>query len=256
VLTDLIPVVKNPRHVTSFAIRCGGGVFLAAFAARGYAQATPPKTAFTGDFGFVSATGNTQLNTISLGEKLVRTDGRWTLAQLASFVRGETDRVETANQLRVAGRADAAFHPRLSAFAGVSFERNTFAGIKRRTDEIAGVRWKAIVATRDSMSIDGGGVATQASNVDGTKRHYPSARVAGAYKHVFTKSAYFAQLAEYVPNLQTSGAYRATSESSLVAPLSAHVGIKASYVIQYDSRPPAGFGTTDRLFTTGIQIAY
>lgn len=229
---------------------------LGCVAARGGAQAAAAKTSFTGDFGFVSASGNTRLSTLSLGDKVVRTDGRWVFSQLAGFVHGETNGTESANQLRVAGRADFAFHPRLGAFGGVSFERNTFAGFKRRVDEIAGVRWKAIVAPNDSLSVDGGGVLTQESDVDGTSTHYPSGRLAGAYKHTFTKSSYFAQLAEYIPNLQTSGAHRVNTESALVAPLSAHVGIKAAYVVRYDSRPPTSFGTTDRVVTTGIQVSY
>jgi putative salt-induced outer membrane protein len=229
---------------------------LACLASRSGAQVAAAKTSFTGDFGFVSATGNTRLSTLSVGDKIVRTDGRWMLSQLASYVQGETNGTESANQLRVAGRSDFAFHPRVGAFGGVSFERNTFAGFKRRLDEIAGVRWKAIVAPNDSLSVDGGGVLTQESDVDGTSKNYPSGRLAGAYKHTFTKSSYFAQLAEYIPNLQTGGAYRVNTESAIVAPLSAHVGIKAAYVIRYDSKPPTSFGTTDRVLTTGIQISY
>jgi putative salt-induced outer membrane protein len=220
------------------------------------AQTPAAKTSFTGDLGFVSATGNTQLTTLSLGERIVHTAGRWSFGQLASFVRGETDHVVTANELRVAGRADFALNPRLSAFGGVSFERNTFAGFKRRTDEIAGMRWKAIVAPQDSLSIDAGGVLTQQLDVDGANKSFPAARLGAAYQHLFTRSAYFAQTVEYVPNLETGGAYRLNGQSSIVAPISAHIGIKASYAIRYDSRPPATFGTTDRLLTTGVQISY
>jgi putative salt-induced outer membrane protein len=231
-------------------------ILVAGLSASVTAQATPAKTTFTGDFGFVSATGNTQLSTLSIGDKVVRTDGRLVLSQLAAYVHGETKGVESANQLRIAGRSDFALHPRVSMFAGVNFDRNPFAGFKRRTDEIAGLAWKAIVAPRDSMTIDGGGVLTQESDVDGTSKSYPSARAAGAYKHAFTKSSYFAQLAEYIPNLKTSGAYRVNSESAIVAPLSAHIGIKAAYQVRYDNKPPVTFGTTDRVLTTGIQISY
>lgn len=228
---------------------------LAGLSVVGSAQAVA-KTSVTGDFGFVSATGNTRLSTLSLGDKVVRTDGRWVFSQLAAYVHGETNNTESANQLRVAGRSDFAFHPRFGAFGGVAFERNAFAGFKRRLDEIAGVSWKAIVAPNDSLSVDGGGVLTQESDVDGSSKNYPSARLAGTYKHTFTKSAYFAQLAEYIPNLQTGGAYRVNTESAIIAPLSAHIGIKASYAVRYDSRPPASFGTTDRVLTTGIQVSY
>ena len=220
------------------------------------AAAPASKTSFTGDMGYVSASGNTNLTTLSVGEKLVHTHGRWTFTQLLAYVYGKTDQKESANQLRVAFRGDFAVGPRLAAFLGVATERNTFAGFDSRTDEIAGLSWKAIVAPSDSMNLDGGGVLTQQSNVDGTHEDFPSARAALAYKHVFSKAAYFQQLAEYVPNLKTSGAYRVNTESALVAPISAHIGIKLSWVVRYDSRPPVNFGSTDRVLTTGVQVSF
>jgi putative salt-induced outer membrane protein len=228
-----------------------------------HAQAPKPTTSFTGDLGYVSATGNTSLTTLSVGDKLAHTDGDWSFAQLGAYVYGKTDSKESANQLRFEGRADYALHPRFGVFADVAFERNPFAGFQRRIDENLGFRWKAIVAPRDSMSVDAGGGLTQESDIDatvpdaGTTSHnYSSARAAANYKHIFSKTAYFQEVAEYVPNLQTSGAYRANSESALVAPISSHIGIKMSYSVRYDSRPPVGFGTTDRVLTTGVQISF
>jgi putative salt-induced outer membrane protein YdiY len=219
-------------------------------------QAAAPKTAFTGDLGFVSATGNTRLTTLSVGEKLIHTNGRWVLTQLAAYVYGKTNAVESANQLRLGARADLAFMPRLGTFAGVTFERNTYAGFNSRTDEFAGLRWLAIVAPMDSMSIDGGGGFTQKDNVDGTSENDPSARVAANYKHLFSKAAYFQQVGEYIPNLGSTGGYRANSESALVAPISTHAGIKMSYTVRHDSKPPATFGKTDRVLTMGVQLTY
>lgn len=215
-----------------------------------------PVTSFSGDLGYVSATGNTNISTLSVGDKIVHTNGLWMFTQLGAYVSGETNNKETANQLRLAARVDYLLHPRVSVFVGTAYEKNTFAGFNSRTDEIAGASWAAIVAPRDSMRLDAGGVLTQESDVDSTSKHYPSARVALAYKHSFSKLAYFSQFAEYIPNLQESGSYRFNTESALVAPISTHVGIKVSYAIRFDSRPQPTFGTTDRLLTTGIQVSY
>src|SRR5204862_2614068 len=122
-------------------------------------------------------------------------------------------------------------HPGLAVFAGASFERNTFAGFDSRTDEVAGLSWKALAEPTDSLSVDVGGVLTQESDVDGTHKNFPAARLAGAYKHAFTKRSYFQQLAEYIPSLQTGGGYRVNTESAIVAPLSAHVGIKVGFAV-------------------------
>ncbi len=213
-------------------------------------------TSFTGDLGFVSASGNTNVTTLTIDDKIVHTSGYWMFTQFATYVSGETNNKQSANQLRVGEREDYALHPRVSVFAGFSFERNTFAGFNSRTDEILGVSWAAIVAPHDSARIDFGGVLTQEADIDSTHQSYPSARAALNYKHQFSKLAYFHQFIEYIPNLQTSGSYRFNTESALVAPISAHIGIKLSYAIRFDSRPQPTFGTTDRLLTTGIQISY
>jgi putative salt-induced outer membrane protein YdiY len=42
----------------------------------------------------------------------------------------------------------------------------------------------------------------------------------------------------------------------LIAPISQRIGLKISYVIRYDNVPQAGFSTTDRLFTTGLQLTF
>jgi putative salt-induced outer membrane protein len=218
----------------------------------------PPKPTTTAsvDLGFVSATGNTELTTLNVGEKVAHTEGRFLFSQLGVFVYGETKKVQSAEDLRSALRADVAWTPRVGGFAGVAYERNTYAGYNSRIDEIAGVLTRVLVEPEDSLSVDLGGVLTQQQNVDSTSQRIPSARAAMNYKHSFSKTSYFQQLAEYLPDLQNGGQYRLNTESSLVAPISSHVGVKVSYAFRYDSNPPANFGSTDRVLTTGVQISY
>ena len=220
------------------------------------AQAPASKTTVTADLGIVSASGNTRLRTMNVGDKVVHTTGRWAFTQLAAYVYGETNSIASANQLRASLRSDYSIENRLSAFAGIAFERNRFAGFTRRTDEVLGLSWKALTEPFDSLAIDAGGVLTQEGDVDGTEKSFPSARLAGNYKHAFTKTSYFQQLFEYLPNLETSGDYRINTESSIVAPLSSHAGIKIGYVVRFNSTPPATFGKTDRILTTGVQVAF
>jgi putative salt-induced outer membrane protein len=220
------------------------------------AQSPPPKTTATADFGLISASGNTQLRTFNVGDKVSHSTGNWVFTQLGAYVYGETRSLASANQLRAALRSDYSFMRRVSAFAGGSYERNRFAGFTRRTDEILGISWKALAATFDSLALDGGGVLTQEADVDGTSKNFPAGRLAGAYKHLFSKSSYFQQLAEYLPDLQSTGEYRVNAESSVVAPISAHMGMKFAYAVRFNSAPPAGFGKADRVVTGGIQVAY
>src|SRR5689334_23318853 len=66
------------------------------------AQAPPAawKSSGTVDFGFMSATGNTDVTNITLGEKVSGTRGLVTISQFLASVYGKTKGVESANQLR------------------------------------------------------------------------------------------------------------------------------------------------------------
>ena len=105
-------------NMLSSVTRLGAALAIVVMASAAGGQAAAPKTDFTGDLGFVSATGNTRLTTLSVGEKLTHTNGRWVLSQLAAYVYGKTNAVESANQLRLGARADFAFRPRFGGFGG------------------------------------------------------------------------------------------------------------------------------------------
>ena len=225
-------------------------------AAVAHAQAVPPKTSFTGDLGYVNASGNTEFATLSVGDRIVHTRGPWTFTQLAGFVRGTTKDSVTARAFRASLRVDHSIGNSLSVFAGVSNEMNKFAGFKSRSDEFGGLSWKVIRSSTDTLAIDGGVGYTQQKDVDGTDKSFGSMRTAEAYKHVFSARAYFLQLAEYVPSFGDKEGNRINSESAIVAPVSSHIGVKVNYSIRYASKPPTGFGTTDRVLTMGLQISF
>lgn len=221
-------------------------------------QAPVPAWTIAGtvDAGFVSATGNTDVTTITLGNKIGASRGHWTLRQSAAYVYGKSRGVESANQLRAGTRAEYALSNRFSGFAAVVYERNAFAGFDRRIDEQLGVQWRPISTAADSLILDAGDLLTQQENTDGTSERSPSARAALGFKHMFKASTFLTQNLEYVLNLQEEGAYRLNAETAAVAPLSTRISMKVGYVLQYNSRPPSAFGTTDRVLTSGLQVSF
>lgn len=248
-----------PRAFRAFTRSLAGSLCLIAAASPARSQAAPVAEWTYGgtvDAAYVNATGNSQVTTVSIGDALAATHGRWTFRQTVAYIYGKTDGTESANQLTITGRGEYRIARRFSAFVGAVYGRNPYAGFTRRLDEMAGTTWLVFASASDSVRTDAGGVLTQQDNTDGTSRRSPSARGAVAWRHVFSKSTFFSQSVEYVPNLEESGEYRLNSQSSVVAPLSAHVSIKLGYLMQYNSRPPDAFRTTDRLFTSGIQIAF
>lgn len=236
-------------------------VALAALAGAAAAQAPAPAapavvTKITADLGFVQTSGNTQVTTMNVGERLTQERGRLTLQQGVAFVYGTQRDSVITNNVRAGLRGDYRIDNVFAFFAGAAFDRNTFAGIERRFEEQLGIQARVLRAARDTINLEGGGSVTQQVGTDGIQESFPAARGAMSWRHSFTPAAYFLQTAEWIPNLKETEDWRVNTESSLVAPLSAKVGVKLSYVLRYDNLPQPGFQEMDRLFTTGIQITF
>ncbi len=223
-----------------------------------HAQDEQPKAVqFTGDLGFVNTAGNSEVTTLNLGERLVYTADAWVLGEFFNVVYGETDGVESTSLWRAGARVDRAVNPRLSVFALLGWERNKFAGISRRFEEALGVAFKALTGERSFLDFEVGlSLNQQRSTLVGTPDdNFVAARAAGFYRYMLSESAFISQLVEFLPNLEESDDYRINSETGLVAPLSKAISLKVGYVIRFDNLPEPGFKETDRLFTTGIQVA-
>ena len=210
------------------------------------------------NLGFVNVAGNTQLTTLSGDERLeyITLDSLWRFSQSFAAVYGRNEDSTTASSFKANGRVDRTITSRLSAFAGAGWERNRFAGISRRFEEIVGLAYQLLALERDELSVEGGAAFNQQKSIAGVSDNFVAARAAGSYKHLFNETAYFLQLAEFLPNLDDGDDLRINTESSLVAPLSNVIALKLSYAIKFDNLPEPGFEKTDRIFTSGVQVTF
>ncbi|HKS05171.1 MAG TPA: DUF481 domain-containing protein [Gemmatimonadaceae bacterium] len=220
--------------------------------------AAPSRVGIVVDLGFVQSSGNTEVSTFSLGQKASwKPNDRWSFAQFLRSVYGQTGDSVTANSFNAGVSADysfVGFVPGIGLTAGATYERNKFSGIDRRTEQSLGLVWRGATARADSLRIDAGAVATQQVGVDDTEDDFISARAGVWYKRPIGAGAYFQQTVEALPNLETSEDWRINSETSLVAPISAKIGLKLSYVVRYDNLPQPTFEKSDRILTAGVQI--
>ena len=216
----------------------------------------PDPIRLTVDLGFVSTSGNTDVTTFNLGERLAYTTGRWTFSQAAAAIYGATDGRSTAEQYDAGLRAEYGLGPRFLAFAGATWYRNTFAGITSRFVEGLGLGWKTIQAARDSLRVDAAMTSNQETNLALVQSTFAASRAGLAYKHLFGASTAFTETVEWVTNLEDSDDQRLVSETALTAPISKQIALKATYVIRFDNQPEPGFEDTDRVFTTGLQIVF
>ena len=223
---------------------------------------TPPPSEFNADFGFVSVTGNTSVTTISLGEKWTRRIARWEFKQDLGAVYGKTDGTETSNLWKASVRGDYGLGGNLALYARTAFDRNKFAGVKSRFAEGIGLVAKLQATDVNQLNVEGGFELTQQDNLDGTSDSFSALRAASTWKRMFSANAYFCQGIEFLPNLDDSDDYRINSETTIVAPLSSHVAMKASYQIRFDNLPSLNAAGTaplkksDRILSTGIQLTF
>lgn len=213
------------------------------------------KTTLTLDFGLVNATGNSEFTSMNVGEKLTWTKGRWGLAQTGKVLFGETDDVRTAESYDFNVRGDRGLSARVGVFAFVAYYRDPFAGLASRWSGGPGIGVGLVRAARDTLNLEGALTEQSERTTAAIDRSFAATQAAARYKHTFANNASFSQTLEWLANLKTSDDYRLNSETALVAPLSSKIGLRLSYVIRFDNLPEPTFKKTDKILTTGIQIA-
>lgn len=222
------------------------------------APAAPPKTIeFTGDLSFVSTTGNSDVATSGASDKLIyRPSQKWTLTQTAGIIYGRSDGDVVAENYRANLKGEYAFSPVTGAYGLVAFDRNVFAGIAARYEGSAGLSAKPVNTERDIVKFEAGIARINQRAITDSIARFFSGRVAGGFKHLFTTASYFEIGMEVLPNLQESQDLRINGITSLVAPISSHIGLKASYELKWDGLPQPGFEETDTVLRTGVQVTF
>ena len=207
------------------------------------------------DVGFVNASGNSDFTSASLGEKGTWGMSGWGLTQTAKVLFGETDGTRTTESYDVNLRAERALSPRIGAFVFGAYQRDPFAGLAVRWSGGPGIAVGLIRSARDTLGVESAITQQSERTTAAVHRSFAAMRSAAVFKHSFATAASVSQALEWVANLETSADYRLNSETALIAPLSRKIGLRVSYLIRFDNEPEPGFKKSDRIFTTGIQVA-
>jgi putative salt-induced outer membrane protein len=211
-------------------------------------------TNFTTDLGFVNAAGNTSVTSFDFAERLLIVGEGWKLQQTFAVLYGRTDGEPSAEQVRASVRGDHTLFGRLAVYGLVRWDRNRFAGLHRRLEEGIGLALRFKTPQSYEFDVELGFGATQEVNTDRVASAFQTGRAASRFRQYLSKKAYLQQTVEFIPNFETSTDFRFQSESSLVAPLTGVIALKAGYVVRFDNLPEPGFRKSDRVLTTGIQL--
>lgn len=239
---------------------CAAFVIAAASPRLAAAQDTKPDTAkslkVTAGAAYLDASGNTDVTSLSLNERLEWKRPNFVWTQSANAVNGTTNGEETANLIALGLRGDWKPDGRLSVYALTNYDRNRFAGISRRFEEGAGLAYSAIDRPRHRLTWELGSQFVQQRNLERVSQNFLAGRAAEFYRYTFRENTYAEQRVEYLPNFETNEDYRINAEANLVAPLSRHLAIKLGYVVRFDNLPELGLSKTDRFLTSGLQVAF
>lgn len=218
----------------------------------------PAEFKFTGDIGYVATAGNSSAETLNLGDKFSAKIDDVTLSQAFALVYGESDGKPVTSLYRASLRIDKGLKTQgLFAYGLLNWERNVFSGLASRVSGALGLSAKVINNDADKLVIESGFSLTRqrATETKGRDLDFLGGRAATTYTHLFGERSTFSQAVEVLPNFRETEDLRVNTETALVAPLTRKISIKLSYVIRYDGLPSEGFLTTDRLFTSGIQVS-
>jgi putative salt-induced outer membrane protein len=108
------------------------------------------------DVGLVAASGNTDLTTFNLGQKLEYLKGKWEITQGARRVNGQTNGVESANEYAAAVQPAYLLSARWKAYGLASWDRNPFLGVTTRWQEGLGLSFAAVHGACHTLDVDGG----------------------------------------------------------------------------------------------------
>lgn len=217
----------------------------------------PPVIKFTGDVGYVATSGNQSVETLNLGNKLSAKFNDVTLTQTFVRVYGESEGETTTSLTRASVRLDKGFRTSpFTAYGLLTYERNTFAGLASRVTGSSGLTALLLKGRADKVQVEGGFSLNRQRGTGprGRDSDFLGGRAASIYTHQFSKQTAFVQVVEFLPNFRESEDLRINSETAVTAPITSRIGLKLSYVIRYDGLPQKGFLTTDRLFTSGVQV--
>ena len=230
------------------------------FASAAAAQGTKPDTTkhlkVTAGVAYLNASGNTDVTSLAMDERLEWKRPRFLWAQFVKVINSSTNGEQSADLLAAGLRGDWKPHGRLSVYALTNYDRNRFANIGRRFEEGAGLGYLLIDRPMHRLTTELGSQFVQQWNLDDVSDSFLSGRAAEVYRYTFRANSYFEERLEYLPNLEATEDYRMNAEASLVAPLSRHLALKLGYVLRFDNLPEPGVEKTDRFLTSGLQITF
>lgn len=203
---------------------------------------------------FVANSGNSDSTSLGLTGDYTSEFGEWGLKLSAVAIKAAANGDTTAERYAAAARGVRALSEEWDVFAGLSAERDRFAGYNLRGVGEAGVTLKYLRGGDHNLSFDAGLTWTREDPRSGGSYDYLGALLGATYLWKITESSSLGERFAFYPNFDESSDWRATSETILQASLSETTALKLSVLVRYDREPIPGFEKTDTTTMASVVI--
>src|SRR5688572_18900010 len=149
----------------------------------------PPRFEGSAELSLVSAAGNSETQSLGLGSTITWRPDPWITNARVSFIRSETDGIETARALIAWLRQGRMLTPRLDVFGRVEYLADEFAGIDNRSTVEGGLGYKIVETTQHLLRADAALGYAHESRLVGEDLSNALLNLAGLYRWKFNENA-------------------------------------------------------------------
>ena len=209
-----------------------------------------------GEVSVVSANGNSKATTMSAKNTFTYAWTKSDLELIGSALGAESQDHVTAEQYLASQKSTWKFTPDFYAYEKFAWDSNRFAGIRHRYDLSGGLGYNILNFPKDKLAGELGAGYVNEERTQPPRNDYTAGRAFAKYTHTFSPTASFFQSGEYLHDFKDSDDYRLSTETAVIASLSTHLSLKASYVWKRSNKPPAGFSKDDTLTAVALLVNY
>lgn len=207
------------------------------------------------EVSYASTNGNTDTMTISGKIKTTRYIEEFKITAKGAILRTESNGVETEDKLKFEIWAERDLTDRLFILGSFSYLRDTFAGYDYRIFAGPGLGYTIIDTEERLLQI----LASILYNYDNysvgptSSDENVSLKTTGKYSQHITERISFKEVLDYTTSLEDMNRYFIDSETKFEMKLDDTFSIALSYIINYQSEPPAStIKKTDTTIFTSI----
>lgn len=206
---------------------------------------------------YLSTSGNSDTESLGFDLKAVRKPTPWGLEFTANLNRAENDSVLTAERYFAGLRGTRSLDEKWTLFAGLSGEKDEFAGFDFRTVVEAGGTYKAVDSADYFLSFDGAVTYTDEDRLEPSPdESFMGAMAALHFVWKFSETASLSQDLSYFPNFDTSSDWRAESITALQAAMTDTLAVRLSYEMRYRNEPIGEADDTDTTTKASLVVRF